>query len=722
MKKRPIVIVCFLTVIFILFLSFLDEDLLYGTALSVRVRSVLENSEEVCLCGRISERRETDQGEAYLLENVILLTGNSGEDKEEIPGVRLYLTEARSLPIGSDLLLKGALKQIKAAENPGQFDAAAYYKRRGILFSVTDPVIEEERIAKDSFSEWCLRLRESLKKRIEEVYPEDAEGIFSALLIGDRTLLDDETGDLWQRSGISHMLAISGLHLSLIGMALFSLLRRLGAGLKTSSGAAAAFLFLYACLTGFSISTLRAFLMFLYMTGAKVTGRSHDPANALALSALLILWAEPGSLFESGFLMSYTAVTTCYIYRKKSRIFLAFVLYFTSLPLVLWSYYELPFFSVFLNLFLVPLLPALLVCGLVGMALGGVAALPGVWLLKFFRFVMESLEGRFALGMIMGRPALIRILIYYGLLFLILALMERFRHEKKRFLLMAVLPVLILLFRHFPDGLLHLTALSVGQGDCLVLRTPEGQTLLIDGGSSSLENVGTNRILPYLKEEGIDRIDQLVLTHADTDHMNGILELLEAVSGKKTSLRIESILLPLRDKANTGFAEIWSYAELLDIPVREISEGDAFRMGEVYVEVMNPDGEDLPQEENEASLVLAVSYGSFDALLTGDMTGKGEENVVQVLEKEDRDMEVMKVAHHGSKYSTYEQLLEAAGAETAVISVGTYSLYGHPHAELLERLEAYDMAVYITGETGALSVTSDGEGYGVTAFMKDEMA
>ena len=289
------------------------------------------------------------------------------------------------------------------------------------------------------------------------------------------------------------------------------------------------------------------------------------------------------------------------------------------------------------------------------------------------------------------------------------------RYRKRFVLLIAVAGVLTsVLALDLGGRQLAITFLDVGQGDCIVIETPNGTAILVDGGSTSESKVGEYRIMPYLEWAGIDRLDYVVLTHLDEDHTNGVEELLEA------GFPIGTVLI---SAAATDVDEVEELCTIVDenkLKMVEISRRDKIICGKVEIECMYPDGSSTPASENEASVVLRLSYGRYSCLLTGDIEGRGEAAMEDYLRETfpagGSKVTLLKVAHHGSKYSTPESLLKASAPVAAVISCGVDNSYGHPHEELLGRLEDAGCEIYCTAECGAVLVRTDGVRWSIVGY------
>ena len=275
---------------------------------------------------------------------------------------------------------------------------------------------------------------------------------------------------------------------------------------------------------------------------------------------------------------------------------------------------------------------------------------------------------------------------------------------------------LSILFLRPTDGL-AITVLDVGQGDCIHIRNDSGKHYLIDGGSTSKREVENYQITPYLKSQGAERLAAVFVTHADADHCNGILQLLaEANYG---GVKIDYLILPDigADSRKENYLELQKTAEEQGIPIKYMSRGEYITDGSLRITCLHPLKGYAAEDVNGASLVLQLVYGKFRGLFAGDVEGEGETVLEEYIRKrDDRDVTYLKVAHHGSRNSTKEELLQIIKPEMAVISCASGNAYGHPHKEALERLRACGCKVYVTKDSGAVTVWTDGKIMRVNTF------
>ncbi len=261
------------------------------------------------------------------------------------------------------------------------------------------------------------------------------------------------------------------------------------------------------------------------------------------------------------------------------------------------------------------------------------------------------------------------------------------------------------------------------------MESKNGTTYLIDGGSSDISRVGTYRLQPFLLSQGTDYLDFAVITHSDNDHISGLKELIE-----NGNIAIGKLVMPEIENKDEAYLALEALAQDNNISVQYIGTGDYIMDGGVRILCLHPSSGYQADSTNGYSTVLSVSYGKFDMLLTGDLEKDGENRVMKLLEDEKQwnqyfsdmindippviDYDVLKVAHHGSKNSTFDAFLKLINPEVSLISCGRNNSYGHPHQELLERLENSGSRILITYETGAITIKTNGKSMEVFTFFR----
>lgn len=648
----------------------------------------------------------------------------SGELIESAEGALCYMKENTEPEMGAKIVIRGVLRPFEEAANRGQFDSRLYYKILRLDFKLMDAVILEQFPPRFQWRELLYRVKAECGRTIDACFLEQDAGIMRAMLLGERGSADEQIKEIYQRSGIIHIMAISGLHISVIGMGLFRLCRKARMPAAVSACLSAAVMYGYGIMTGCSPSAVRAVFMFGVKMAAQVAGRTYDMATALALAAALMLCSQPLYSKHSGFLLSFGAVASVLLITpflkaifpgKRNRILREGALSgaaaaIGTFPIQISFYYQYPVYSVLLNLLVIPLMPLVMAAGLFVLAVGhsfpavGSAAGYAVHVvLKLYETACEASQRLPGANWITGRPGFSQAAVYY-LTLAVLLLYGKKLPELQAGLIM-VIAAGLLVFR-FRTGL-YVTFLDVGQGDCIYVE--QGRfCALFDGGSSSVSEAGSRRIVPYLKSRGTGALDYVFISHTDEDHCNGLRELAE--DADKGGIEVRNIVLPdiAGSSRSDAYRDLEEMARSSGAGLLYCSTSDEWRAGGLRVRCLSPDKNLETQEPNEFSQVFLVEYGAFRLLLTGDITGGPEEKLKEKL-KAEGTVSVLKAAHHGSKYSTDAEFLQITKPMLCIVSCGKNNRYGHPHAVFLRRLEDARTRALITSEKGAVELWTQGD-------------
>ncbi len=698
----------------------------------------------------------------------VILTGkvNKIEDKEK--QVLLFLSHAKGeesgtvssyghvilsvsaeqfsdakIRIGNRIQADSTYMGFGKARNAGNFDEENYYRSMGISgkFRLQKKgKIEIKDASFDAGRQWLFEIRRKIRGIFQSILERDAEkaGIFSAIVLGDRSQVESDVKSLYQKNGIAHILAVSGLHISLIGMGLFKILRK-QFYVPVSAILSGSVMVLFCILSGGSASAIRATTMFLLRMTAAMRGKTFDLLTGLSFAGLLLLLTNPLYLTNSAFLLSFGAILGLALPGHAAEgllslqnsavkaFFASLSVFLMTAPILMSVYYEISLFSILLNLAVIPLMSLILgsgilggISGLLSLALARFAIGLGTYLLSFVEILCRILDYLPFLVFITGKPSAVRVILFYALLFGGTAVWgwwsrkERagisfFRNNpekwKRRCFAGWILLLLFVLFLRIPHRDLLITFLDVDQGDGILLEMPSGEVCLIDGGSSSIADVGTRRMESALEYCGISEIDYAFVSHTDSDHFSGMLELMEE-SGAG-SIRIRHLCLPVFED-NENQTLLLTTARERGIPVTFLSSGMTYSFGEVRLTCLHPATGRSYSSANAASAVLSLNYGSFSALFTGDLEAEGEQELIHRFSSLDHDL--LKVGHHGSRDASSSAFLEAVSPQLAVISAGVRNQYGHPHKEVLERLKACGAQIYLTAEKGQIQVKVDRSG------------
>lgn len=678
------------------------------------------------------------------------------------------------------------------ATNPGQMDLRRQNRANGLGWVLFDEVEWKRtdgpvpvRYLPDRL---LFRLRRALSQTADDLISDKSvRGMVKGMILGEKEYLEDDLKESFRANGISHILAISGLHLSIVGTGLYRLLRKKKVPPKAACAAAAFVTVCYVRMSGNSPASLRAMIMLLLFFLAEFAGRTYAPFQAMSLAAVLILAPHPTRLYEASFLYSFLSVFAAHfaariMWRGKelkdreklslgkeqgriragqrmvrfvNRQFPGLVIGGVNAGLSAYFSGEFPLHSALVNGLVLPFMMPIWLFSAAILVGGWILALPGkCGLYGLYRWILAHTaepaatgllkmmcDGPFgasgtsrqigrALTAVTGRPHFRILLLYFALLAIggsVLYLWEelwkrRFLYCKKednqRYrelvrgrcrcywarLLAVFIPVgaALILNRPAPEEGFRAAFLDIGQGDCCVLSMPNGATVLIDGGSLNVNRPGQSRLEPYLTYIGCGRvIDAVFVSHPDADHVNALWEIWE------DGYRFRRIYVGFDPEQVAQGGGKGGYWEDLYLAAKEetqfflMERGDTVSIGETEFTALYPPDAMKSGGENENSLVLLVQNGENSVLFSGDIGAEQEAEIAK--DWNYGSVDVLKVPHHGSRYSCSEELLRATDPGMAVISCGNNN-YGHPAPTTLLRLDEMEIPTHITREQGAYVV------------------
>lgn len=693
-----------------------------------------------------------------------MMKGKWEEVFYEPPGIMVSLKECegdslKSLGIGQIVAVRGEVQPFSQARNPGEFDFKSYYQSLGVDFTLFAEEITIVDGGKSPLLEFLRNLKVHSKALLYRDATETDAGIFTAAVLGDKMGISRDIKDLYQKNGIAHLLAISGLHMSFIGLSFYKLIKKAGAGFWSAGLVSMVLLILYGILTGASPSVVRAGVMMCLGFYAACLGRTYDLLSAASLSLLFLGFQSTSLLMQGGVQLSFGAVLAIGAiapliqgWLGKDSLFsgsisACFAVQMITLPVTAFHFYQIPPYGLILNLLVIPLMGGVLCSGLGVIAfgslspvLGTAAAGTGHYILSLYEILLNIAGDMPGSNIILGRPGIRTLVAYGGLLTGCIFMMKLFSRcekeaEKKnvdalgenesspekgkisyagKLLFLAGFYILSI-FLLLPQPVKGLEAwfLDVGQGDGILLRA-EGACVLIDGGSSSKKSLGEYTLSPCLKSLGVSVIDYAFVSHGDLDHLSGVKYLLESCE----DIQIKNLYLPYHGRNEEMIQSLAALGEDRGACVQYLTGGDVMKVGKLSITCLYPGNDDVPIDVNGESQVLKMDYGDCHMLFTGDM-GEREEQLLLEKKKDQllSEVNVLKTAHHGSKYSSSESFLDAVSPVWAVISYGQGNSYGHPHKEVLERFNERSVTVFETGMSGAVRLETDGTRIRFSTFV-----
>lgn len=701
---------------------------------------------------------------ATRLNNALLIPDwENNDEKVNEPvksGIIIY-SEDSFCHAGDYIWVRVKLKDFEEPTNEGQFNARAYYTSDGInyqgIFNKTVNITPCEGTLKASL----LNIADSIKNVYVNTFTPKNAGTMRAIVLGDRSVLDDEIKELYKKNGISHILAISALHITMVGMLVYRMLKKIISVIQAAVLSSVIMLF-YLYITGNSVSAGRAVIMILVFMLADVLGRTSDGANTLGLAVVILIIRNPYCISNAGFLMSFLAMagiifvkpifsneeTIMLFFRKKKMVSLTEMFIYhniidmlitglcvqiATLPVVLSMSGQIAIISLLLNIVVIPLMSVIMVSGILTGIMGLISMKAAIWtagageyILDLYSWLCEKASGSSGAVIVTGHPPEKAVVLYYVFLIVwcVIYYMKVFSgiSWKYRNVLPAILYMMITIQLRYDTGCsMKISMLDVGQGDSIVLQTSDGFNALFDGGSTSKKNIGRYRIYTYLKYAGVRSLDYVFVSHPDKDHISGIYELIDMCDN---TFEIKNIVLPHINNTDETLLEISKMADRAGINVLYACMGDALSAGNLSISCVHPCKNYNYESANDYSAVYLISFGKFSMLMTGDAESKAEKCLIQDARKSDSVVDlqklsginVLKAGHHGSRGASSENFLRFVKPETALISCGVDNSYGHPHNETLQRLKEAGTKVYRTDDRGEIMVRVWEDSYAIEVF------
>jgi competence protein ComEC len=631
------------------------------------------------------------------------------------------------LSVGMVCSFAGVLEVPEAARNPYAFNYKKYlyFQRIHWLLKPHTLSLDHCRSTPLSFYEKLIAVREKGIAYIEQYFPSATIGIVQALVYGEREQMSETILEGYQKLGLIHLLAISGLHVTmLIGMSFF-LAIRIGMTRETAALLLIFLLPLYTVLTGASPSVVRASLMAGIVLISLKWPTKLLPIDSLSTTCIIMLLLNPYALFQAGFQLSFIAtlglILSSHMILQQSSPLLQLVsttviAQLSSLPLLLYHFFEISLLSFPLNLVFVPLysfiiLPLSLI-SLIGHYLFTPVGKLFIFMLEKILLLtnqlIEFLAVHSSFSLTLGRPSSLMLFFYCIAILFVFVEFEKmsqgWRKYKSVFFLVCV--IIVDWFTPYLDRYGEVVLLDVGQGDCIYIELPyrKGVYLIDTGGVVSFSKpswrkrkdefeVGADVVVPFLKAKGVSRLDKLIITHGDYDHMGAAQTIIEQTT-------VKELFIGKGGNKDRLQQRLVKAAKRHHVFVREISRGEKWNAAGISFYVLSPTNTESEESKNNRSIVLYTNLGGVTWLFTGDLEESGEKELLHAFPSLRAD--VLKVGHHGSDTSTSEALLKRIQPKVALISVGKHNRYQHPHETVIQRLRAHNITILRTDWHGAI--------------------
>lgn len=703
----------------------LDYSLTFGTESNLDALEVKASTFECVIIDNPVEKGDYLQYTAKIIS-----VASKGKHYNFSEKVFIKIKADNIFNFGDRIALKGEVSDISGSRNPGDFDYLIYYRSKGIrkLIQANSVTL----LRKDSagvFASLLYLSKEKVKNTINEALPADEAAILVGIITGDKADIDENTRDAYVRTGLSHILSVSGLHVGFLMLLLTYALMPFKLDKRLQGGIIILVITYYILLIGAPLPSVRALIMLAVLMVGKAVGRNYDLLSSVSFAGMVILAIKPLAVHDPGFMISFGAMYSiallyppfygalrCIPAAIRSTVALSLAVWFGLAPVLAHYFNYISVISIIINIIVVPLSLVITIAGFAGVFVGIASKTLALYifsvdyyLINLFNYIIKkAAELPMAGFYIPSMPVYIYVLYYVGI-GLGVAFLKTvfFRVYIRRFILAYLLAVVIAIsFYNLPSKDLRMVFFDVGQGDSSIIITPKKKVVLVDGGGSSgsgkyYYDVGGEITLPALLHQGIWRIDTVIVSHLHDDHMEGLLSVMEVYP-------VKSLILP---KASAGPESISKNSDALfetarrkGIKIYRLGEGDNINLGGgVRIDFLLPT-DAAKADENENSLVGMLTYGDFRALLTGDI---GKETEAAISDEIIRSS-VLKVPHHGSGRSSSKEFLEGVKPRVSVVSVGRNN-FGHPAPDTLERLRDSGSLVYRTDESGAVTIITDGK-------------
>lgn len=716
----------------------------------------------------MSNAKESDYYNTYKIKTVT--SYNNKKYKNTYLYLKVKKTENK-LKYGEKIFFSGEFIEPSIQKNDGGFNDKEYLKTAkvyGRVKATEVKVIREKSIFIGLY--YANQISNLISKKIDSNFQTKEGALIKGFLIGDTSDMEEELEEKFRITNISHVLAVSGMHVAYIVIGI-ELLTKETFGKRKMRIFMIILLICYCALTGFNPSIVRATIMGILALLAKLLYRKNDTITSLALSLFIILIYNPFLILHLGLQLSYLGTLGILIFKdfvdyylekikiknpkwkyrfskKVKKIFqlvkesvsitisaqlliLPVIIYSTNLfgtyflisnllvsfivaPIMLFSIITVVF------LFIIPK-GAILISKILAIILSLLIAISDLSQLPFAKIYIKT-------------PSIFAICLYYLLLIILyfmyliynpnnskIAIMtqRRFKNfiayykfkiksQKSRIISVFLLIVLAFTILAIIPKKLEIYFVDVGQGDCTFITTPKNQTILIDGGGSDTSyNVGKSTLLPFILDKGYTSVDYIFISHFDQDHVDSILTLLEEI-------KIRNIIIGKQFEDSDNYRKFIELVKEKKVEVNVVEAGTCINIEKnLFFEILWPNSDNIVSENviNNNSLVCKLNYKKFSMFFTGDIEEKAEEAIYKIYEKTNiLKSTVLKVAHHGSKTSSTKKFLEVVQPKVALIGVGERNNFGHPNSEVLERIEKLKTKIYRTDENGQITITVNKNG------------
>lgn len=626
-----------------------------------------------------------------------------------------------SMKYGDSLYIEGEFKQPEEARNYKGYNYKQYLKTKKIIGTVE---LEKAKILKSSNGSFIHNIQKYIKDTRNGTLTDEEGNLLLAILSGDKDKLSEDIQESFKTSNLSHMLAVSGAHVSYIILGLTYVLQNSIIGKKNGKIVCIFFLLVFMAITNFTPSVTRACIMAVLTLFSGIIYRKSDVYTNISVAALITLIFNPYSLLDLGFQLSYGGTIGIIIFIKRiqekksnSKVInyikqMALVSIYANIiiiPIMMYHFNTVSFTFIISNIMASPILGIIVITGFL-FIIASITVKPLTRLIAIFIKPILSILIKISQicsklpfsNILVVTPYMFNVISYYAI---ILYCIKSKKNNKCKIIicLLIVLILINFIIYIFPQKL-RIFFIDVGQGDSTLIITPDKKTVLIDGGGSDSFDVGKKVLLPYLLDRRILKIDYVLISHFDTDHCGGILTIMEKV-------KVKNIIISEQAEHSENYERFKKLMIHKKIRLIEVKKGDKIKIGR-YSEfkILFPTSRLLSENPlNNNSIVAQFNYNNFKMLFTGDIEKLAEQQILKA-EKAEIRADILKVAHHGSKTSSIPEFIKAVKPKIALIGVGKNNTFGHPNQQTIKNLENIKCRIYRTDLQGEIIIKIDQKG------------
>ena len=720
-------------VLLICVILFISGSVRYDYAADVKMRDLYSKiNTTVTAKAEITEDVKISEKTVSFVADVICVTDETSTIKttEKVKFIKYIKDQSeidnfRNLKLGDIILTNAKITLPESAMNSGGFDYADYLKTENIFFQcetddtsveITDHINRSIRHSWANFRRRCISF-------FDDAFPVNEGAVLKAFVTGDSSGISKNIEESFSNSGLSHILAVSGLHVSVFISLVVSLLRLFNVSKRKEMlfSVVAAFFFVF--FTGASVSALRAGILAVFALIAKLIYRKSDPLTTLSLAAFILALIDPLVVYSASFMLSFAATAGILlfyntissffrkIYKKLDEKSVAFRVsrnicdslavgisaQIFVVPLLVYLFSGFSVMSIISTMFVTPFLPFLLAGGILFIAasfISSTIALPFggfIYVLAKLLMWISDYFGGFSFSKVLFGEITPFLLLMYGV-FILLA-MSVFKKKKTTYIIaiisLTILSGLGVINNAINYDTAQVTFINVGQGDCALFKAPGDCDVLIDaGGYGSSDGTGEHIIAPYLIKNGVTDIEYVIISHMHKDHIVGLIGLLD-------KLELDNLIIPYGQIDTEDGREIIKKAKENDVNVINFTAGDKLKIDDnIEFLALSPDENQgkFANSIDDLGIVIRLDYGDSSFLFTGDITTDIERYLIKSY-PDKLEADVLKVSHHGSKYSSSKEFLDVVKPKYSYIPVGN-NTYGHPTPEAIERLKKSGCEIY----------------------------